>query len=84
MAAKPGVAPRQAGYPQRRGWVSFNAVDNSAITWQPSEWRRDSRMELIFSTPRTWPRCSVRWLPSVTVLGVVLAPLAELDHFGAR
>ena len=34
------------------GWVSCNAVDNSAITWQPSEWRRDSRMELIFSTPQ--------------------------------
>lgn len=34
------------------GWVSCNAVDNSAISWQPSEWRRDSRMELIFSTPQ--------------------------------
>ena len=31
------------------GWVSANAVDNSTLTWQPSEWRRDSRIELIFS-----------------------------------
>ena len=33
-------------------WVSANAVDNSVLTWQPSEWRRDSRIELIFSEPR--------------------------------
>ncbi|AUO26420.1 GTP-binding protein [Pseudomonas sp. NC02] len=31
------------------GWVSANAVDNAALAWQPSEWRRDSRIELIFS-----------------------------------
>lgn len=31
------------------GWLSANAVDNSALAWQPSEWRRDSRIELIFS-----------------------------------
>ncbi|MGA8137886.1 MAG: CobW-like GTP-binding protein [Pseudomonas gingeri] len=31
------------------GWVSANAVDNSAVQWQPSEWRRDSRIELIFA-----------------------------------
>ncbi|ROM47957.1 cobalamin biosynthesis protein CobW [Pseudomonas poae] len=34
------------------GWVSANAVDNSSFAWQPSEWRRDSRMELIFSEPQ--------------------------------
>lgn len=34
------------------GWMSANAVDNSLITWQPSEWRRDSRIELIFSAPQ--------------------------------
>jgi len=34
------------------GWVSANAVDNSPLTWQPSEWRRDSRIELIFSAPQ--------------------------------
>ncbi|OPA96851.1 cobalamin biosynthesis protein CobW [Pseudomonas fluorescens] len=34
------------------GWVSANAVDNSSLAWQPSEWRRDSRIELIFSAPQ--------------------------------
>ncbi|VVM88183.1 Zinc-binding GTPase YeiR [Pseudomonas fluorescens] len=34
------------------GWVSANALDNSALVWQPSEWRRDSRIELIFSEPQ--------------------------------
>ncbi|MDQ0651631.1 G3E family GTPase [Pseudomonas cedrina] len=34
------------------GWISANAVDNDVPTWQPSEWRRDSRIELIFSTPQ--------------------------------
>ncbi|WPN57980.1 CobW family GTP-binding protein [Pseudomonas sp. P9_31] len=31
------------------GWVSANALDNSLLDWQPSEWRQDSRIELIFS-----------------------------------
>ena len=34
------------------GWVSANALDNSLLDWQISEWRRDSRMELIFSEPQ--------------------------------
>jgi G3E family GTPase len=34
------------------GWVSANAVDNTSLIWQPSEWRRDSRIELIFSEPQ--------------------------------
>lgn len=34
------------------GWVSANAVDNSPLILQPSEWRRDSRLELIFSEPQ--------------------------------
>ena len=34
------------------GWVSANAVDNSVLDWQASEWRRDSRIELIFSEPQ--------------------------------
>ncbi|MHC8369380.1 CobW family GTP-binding protein [Pseudomonas sp. MDT1-85] len=32
-----------------KGWVSANALDNSLLNWQISEWRRDSRIELIFS-----------------------------------
>ena len=35
-----------------QGWVSANAVDNSLLAWQASEWRRDSRIELIFSEPQ--------------------------------
>jgi len=31
------------------GWVSGNALDNSMLDWQRSEWRQDSRIELIFS-----------------------------------
>ncbi|MFL1523573.1 CobW family GTP-binding protein [Pseudomonas sp. O230] len=34
------------------GWVSANALDNSPLDWQPSEWRRDSRIELIFKEPQ--------------------------------
>jgi Ni2+-binding GTPase involved in maturation of urease and hydrogenase len=34
------------------GWVSANALDNAVLTWQPSEWRQDSRIELIFSEPQ--------------------------------
>lgn len=34
------------------GWISANALDNSTLDWQPSEWRRDSRIELIFSAPQ--------------------------------
>jgi len=34
------------------GWISANAVDNSVLDWQPSEWRQDSRIELIFSEPQ--------------------------------
>ncbi|MDR9751128.1 CobW-like GTP-binding protein [Pseudomonas sp. SZMC_28357] len=30
------------------GWVSANALDNAALAWKPSEWRQDSRIELIF------------------------------------
>jgi Ni2+-binding GTPase involved in maturation of urease and hydrogenase len=34
------------------GWQSANALDNSVVPWQPSEWRQDSRIELIFSEPQ--------------------------------
>lgn len=35
-----------------QGWVSANAVDNSGLEWRPSEWRNDSRIELIFDKPQ--------------------------------
>ena len=31
------------------GWLSGNALDGAAIHWQASEWRKDSRLELIFA-----------------------------------
>jgi len=34
------------------GWISANAVDNSVLDWRSSEWRQDSRIELIFSDSR--------------------------------
>ena len=35
-----------------QGWVSANALDNSGLEWKLSEWRRDSRIELIFNEPQ--------------------------------
>ena len=31
------------------GWLSGNALDGQMIQWQNSEWRKDSRLELIFT-----------------------------------
>lgn len=35
-----------------QGWVSANALENTTLSWQPSEWRQDSRIELIFDEPQ--------------------------------
>ena len=32
------------------GWLSANALDGQAVHWQSSEWRKDSRLELIFGS----------------------------------
>lgn len=34
------------------GWLSGNALDGQPIHWQASEWRKDSRLELIFTGPQ--------------------------------
>ena len=34
------------------GWFSSNSVDNSLQFWKSSEWRQDSRLELIFEQPQ--------------------------------
>lgn len=34
------------------GWQSANAVAGQTLAFRPSEWRRDSRLELIFSEPQ--------------------------------
>ena len=36
----------------KSGWVSGNALDGGEIAWTPSEWRKDSRLELIFAEPQ--------------------------------
>lgn len=37
------------------GWQSFNTVPGSEALWQPSEWRQDSRLELIFAEQQPLP-----------------------------
>jgi G3E family GTPase len=34
------------------GWQSANALDGDTLVFSPSEWRRDSRIELIFAEPQ--------------------------------
>ncbi|MBT2338623.1 MULTISPECIES: CobW family GTP-binding protein [Pseudomonas] len=34
------------------GWRSANALEGAALSWQASEWRQDSRLELIFDEPQ--------------------------------
>lgn len=34
------------------GWVSGNALNGSTLEWTFSEWRKDSRLELIFNQPQ--------------------------------
>ena len=40
------------------GWLSGNALDGQSIHWQNSEWRKDSRLELIFTEAQDQPRLS--------------------------
>lgn len=34
------------------GWLSANALNGEALHWQSIEWRKDSRLELIFGEPQ--------------------------------
>lgn len=34
------------------GWCSINSLAGQPAAWKPSEWRRDSRLELIFDAPQ--------------------------------
>ena len=36
----------------KTGWFSTNCVDNTLEQWKSSEWRKDSRLELIFDHPQ--------------------------------
>jgi len=37
------------------GWQSFNGLNGDMPVWQASDWRRDSRIELIFDQPQSQP-----------------------------
>jgi G3E family GTPase len=37
------------------GWQSFNGLNGDVPAWQPSDWRRDTRIELIFDQPQSQP-----------------------------
>jgi G3E family GTPase len=37
------------------GWLSFNGLERAALDWRTSEWRNDSRIELIFAQPQPLP-----------------------------
>ncbi|AXQ50383.1 CobW family GTP-binding protein [Pseudomonas vlassakiae] len=37
------------------GWQSFNGLNGELAQWQPSEWRKDSRIELIFEQVQPEP-----------------------------
>lgn len=37
------------------GWQSFNGLDGDLPPWQPSDWRKDSRIELIFEQAQPEP-----------------------------
>jgi len=41
------------------GWQSANALDNAEPSWLPSEWRKDSRIELIFDEPQAFDELQV-------------------------
>ncbi|MET1076977.1 MAG: CobW-like GTP-binding protein [Pseudomonas sp.] len=41
-----------------QGWSSGNALDGAPIQWRSSEWRRDSRLELILEDPPDVPGLS--------------------------
>jgi len=37
------------------GWQSFNGLNGDMPAWQPSDWRKDTRIELIFDQPQAQP-----------------------------
>lgn len=54
------------------GWLSANALNGDALHWQNSEWRKDSRLELIFSEAQE---------VSALQVGFAACALAS-EHFG--
>ena len=44
-----------------QGWMAFNAVPGEAVPWQASEWRQDTRIELIFTETQTADMLTNAW-----------------------
>lgn len=42
------------------GWISGNALEGGVIRWGASEWRKDSRLELIFAEPQAEAQMSAQ------------------------
>jgi hypothetical protein len=42
------------------GWRSANALAGEALIFKPSEWRKDSRLELIFDGPQSEDKLNER------------------------
>lgn len=49
LAALPWRRAKLVLHGEDDGWHSANALDGAALVWRASEWRRDSRLELIFA-----------------------------------
>lgn len=45
-----------------QGWVSANALEGAVLQWGASEWRRDSRIELIFANAQAHERLQAEML----------------------
>lgn len=43
------------------GWLSGNALDGQSIQWQNTEWRKDSRLELIFAEAQDQQRLTAEF-----------------------
>ncbi len=49
LAALPWRRAKLVLHGEDDGWHSANALDGAPLLWRASEWRRDSRLELIFA-----------------------------------
>lgn len=52
----------------QEGWVSTNLVPGQLLTWRASEWRKDSRLELIFDEPQCDATLNLEWAACILPL----------------
>ncbi len=48
ISRRMALAARQGCYPHPAWLQSFNGLEGQVPQWKPSEWRKDTRIELIF------------------------------------